>query len=177
MTVAAGAVGAYVTSVAQHRGWQVTGLARAEDEEFVRGLSADNTTHAEPGWDAVADGTARRKRGLDLVRDGGTFLGVRPADEPTAERGITVTTVVTYPDGPRLGGLLTRTTARDLPARVHAIVPQDQVADTTAPWPRAEYAGLTHSHLTSTSATRSRVAPAPPSARSRLHRRRRLAIS
>ena len=48
VTGAAGAVGGYVASLAQDRGWQVTGLARAEDEEFVRGLGADFTTHAEP---------------------------------------------------------------------------------------------------------------------------------
>ena len=73
VTGAAGAVGGYVASLAQDRGWQVTGLARAEDEEFVRSLGADFTTHAEPGWDAVADGAVAagagprpgpRRRGL-----------------------------------------------------------------------------------------------------------------
>src|SRR5829696_8144704 len=47
VTGAAGAVGGYVASLAQDRGWQVTGLARAEDEEFVRGLGAGFTTRAE----------------------------------------------------------------------------------------------------------------------------------
>ena len=44
VTGAAGAVGGYVSSLAQDRGWRVTGLARAEDEEFVRGLGAGFTT-------------------------------------------------------------------------------------------------------------------------------------
>ena len=126
---AAGAVGGYVVSLAQDRGWRVTGLARAEDEEFVRGLGADFTTYAEPGWDAVADGAVLQERGLALVRDGGAFVGVRPGAEPAAERGITVAAVVTRPDGPRLGGLLTRTASGELPTRVHAVVPLDHAAD------------------------------------------------
>jgi len=129
VTGAAGAVGGYVASLAQDRGWQVTGLARAEDEEFVRGVGADFTTHAEPGWDAVADGAVLQQRGLALVRDGGAFVGVQPSAEPATERGITVAAVVAHPDGPRLGGLLARTASGELPARMHAVVPLDQVAD------------------------------------------------
>ncbi|WP_020574905.1 NADP-dependent oxidoreductase [Actinopolymorpha alba] len=129
VTGAAGAVGGYVVSLGQERGWEVTGLARAADEEFVRGLGADFTTHAEPGWDAVADGAALQERGLALVRDGGAFVGVRPNAAPAAERRITVATVVAHPDGPRLGDLLDRTASGELPARVHAVVSLDQVAD------------------------------------------------
>ena len=129
VTGAAGAVGGYVASLARDRGWQVTGLARAEDEEFVRGLGAGFTTHAEPGWDAVADGAVLQERGLALVRDGGAFVGVQPGAEPATERGITVAALVVHPDGPRLGGLLARTASGELPARVHEVVPLDRVAD------------------------------------------------
>ena len=128
VTGAAGAVGGYVASLAPDRGWQVTGLARAEDEKFVRSLGAGFTTHAEPGWDAVADGAALQERGLALVRDGGAFVGVRPNAEPATERGITVAAVVAHPDGSRLSHLLARTSSGELPARVHAVVPLDQVA-------------------------------------------------
>ncbi len=129
VTGAAGAVGAYVTSLAPDRGWQVTGLARAADEEFVRSLGAAFTTDAERGWDAVADGAVLQERGVALVRDGGVFVGVQPSAEPAAERGITVTAVVAHPDGQRLADLLARTASGELPARVHAVVPLDQVAD------------------------------------------------
>ena len=129
VTGAAGAVGAYVTSLAPDRGWQVTGLARAADEEFVRSLGAAFTTDAEQGWDAVADGAVLQERGVALVRDGGVFVGVQPSAEPAAERGITVTAVVAHPDGQRLADLLARTASGELPARVHAVVPLDQVAD------------------------------------------------
>jgi NADPH:quinone reductase-like Zn-dependent oxidoreductase len=129
VTGAAGAVGGYVAALAPDRGWQVTGLARANDEQFVRSLGADFTTHAERGWDAVADGAVLQERGLALVGDGGTFVGVQPSARPASERGITVVVVVTRPDGPRLDDLLARTAAGDLPARVHAVVPLDQVGD------------------------------------------------
>ncbi|MGI5290236.1 NADP-dependent oxidoreductase [Nonomuraea polychroma] len=129
VTGAAGAVGGYVVSLAQDRGWQVTGLARAEDEEFVRGLGAEFTTHAEPGWDAVADGAVLQERGLALVRDHGGFVGVQPSAKPAAERGITVHVVVTHPDGARLADLLARAASEELPTRVHAVMPLDQVAE------------------------------------------------
>lgn len=129
VTGAAGAVGGYVTSLAQDRGWRVTGLARAEDEEFIRGLGANFTTRAEPGWDAVADTATLQEQAIALIRDGGTFVGVLPNAAPATERGIRVEAVMAHPDGTRLGELLARTVSGDLPARVHAVVPLDQVAD------------------------------------------------
>ena len=128
VTGAAGALGGYVIPLAQDRGWRVTGLARAEDEKFVRGLGADFTAEAMPGWDAAADGAALQEQGLALVRDGGLFVGVQPGREPAEERGVTVRVVVTQPDGARLAQLLDATASGRLPARVHAVVPLDQVA-------------------------------------------------
>jgi NADPH:quinone reductase-like Zn-dependent oxidoreductase len=129
VTGAAGAVGGFVTILAQDRGWQVTGLARAADEEFVRGLGIDFSTQAETGWDAVADGAVLQERGLALVRDGGAFVGVQPNAKLASERGITVEAIATRPDGPRLADLLARAASGQLPARVHAVVPLDQVAE------------------------------------------------
>jgi NADPH:quinone reductase-like Zn-dependent oxidoreductase len=128
VTGAAGAVGGYVVALAQDRGWQVTGLARTEDEEFVRGLGADFTAEASPGWDAVADGAVLQEQGVALVRDGGLFLGVQPSAVPAGERGVTVQVVVTQPDGARLAQLLDATASGHLPARVHTVLPLDQVA-------------------------------------------------
>ena len=128
VTGAAGAVGGYAVSLAQDRGWRVTGLARAQDEEFVRGLGADFTAEAGPGWDAVADGAVLQEQGVILVRDGGLFVGVQPGAAPADERGITVRVVETEPDGARLAELLDATASGRLPARVHAVLPLDQVA-------------------------------------------------
>jgi len=129
VTGAAGAVGGYVASLAQGRGWRVTGLARAEDEGFVRGLGADFTTRAEAGWDAVADGGVLQEQGLALVGDGGRFVGVQPSAQLPPERGITVKTVLVHSDAEQLGDLLARTASGELAARVHATVPLDEVAD------------------------------------------------
>jgi NADPH:quinone reductase-like Zn-dependent oxidoreductase len=129
VTGAAGAVGGYVAVLAQDRGWQVTGLARATDEDFVRSLGADFTANAEPGWDAVADGAVLQERGLALVRDGGAFVGVQPSAAPASERGVSVVAVVTQADGPRLADLLGRTASGELPARVNTVVPLDKVAE------------------------------------------------
>jgi NADPH:quinone reductase-like Zn-dependent oxidoreductase len=128
VTGAAGAVGGFAIPLAQDRGWQVTGLARAEDETFVRSLGANFTAEAAPGWDAVADGAALQEPAVALVRDGGTFVGVQPGQAPPEERGITVRVVVAAPDGARLAQLLAATAGGQLPARVHAAVPLDQVA-------------------------------------------------
>ncbi len=129
VTGAAGAVGAYVVSLARERDWQVTGLARAEDEEFVRRLGADFTAAATRGWDAVADGGVLQEQGVALVRDGGRFIGVQPSAQPTSERDVVVEVVVTAPDGVRVGELLRRTATGDLPARVAAVLPLDEVAE------------------------------------------------
>lgn len=127
VTGAAGAVGAYLLSLARDRGWRVTGLARAEDAEFVRSLGAGFTTAAEPGWDAVVD--AANLQAFALVRDGGAYVGVRPNARPAADRGVTVAAVDTHADGPRLADLLARTASGELPARVHAVLPLERAAD------------------------------------------------
>src|SRR5262245_24630817 len=90
VTGAAGAVGGFVVPLARDRGWRVTGLARSDDGPFVRGLDADFTADATPGWDAVADAGVLQEEGVALVRDGGRFIGVLPSAAPAAERGVTV---------------------------------------------------------------------------------------
>jgi len=128
VTGAAGALGADVIALARDRGWRVTGLARAEDEELVRGLGADFTAHAVPGWDAVGDAAALQEQAVALVRDGGLFVGVQPGAEPAGERGVAVRVVVAEPDGARLAPLLDAAARGHLPVRVHEVVPLDRVA-------------------------------------------------
>ncbi|MBF9067023.1 NADP-dependent oxidoreductase [Streptacidiphilus sp. NEAU-YB345] len=128
VTGAAGALGAYVAVLAQDRGWRVTGVARAADEPFVRGLGADFATDLGQGWDAVADAGALQEHALRAVRDGGRFVGVQPAARLAEERGIAVDVVFARPDGARLAGLLARVATGELPARVHAVIPLDEAA-------------------------------------------------
>lgn len=129
VTGAAGAVGTHVAVLAQDRGWQVTGMARAVDEPFVRGLGADFATVVGQDWDAVADAGALQEGALRAVRDGGRFVGVQPAARLPEERGITVEVLFARPDGPLLARLLERAATGELPARVHAFTPLAEAAD------------------------------------------------
>ena len=129
VTGAAGAVGAYVALLAQERGWQVTGLARAEDEAFVRSLGVDFIAEASSGWDAVADGGVLQERGVALVRDGGrsSASSRAPSRHPSVASGSRSSSRPRR--SPWLGELLERTASGELPARVHAVVPLEEVAD------------------------------------------------
>jgi NADPH:quinone reductase-like Zn-dependent oxidoreductase len=129
VTGAAGAVGTYVVALAQDRGWHVTGLARAEDEDFVRGLGAGFVTHPARRWNAVVDAAVLHTAAISAVRDGGTYIGLQPGNAPAAERGIAAHEVVAAPDGARLAALLAAVAEGRLAARVHAVVPLDGVAD------------------------------------------------
>ncbi|MFH8487558.1 NADP-dependent oxidoreductase [Streptomyces longisporoflavus] len=129
VTGAAGVVGAYVAVLARDRGWQVTGMARAADEPFVRGLGVDFAADAGQGWDAVADAGALQENALEAVRDGGRFVGVQPASRLPEERGITIEVLFARPDGALLASLLGRAAAGELPTRVAAVTPLDEAAD------------------------------------------------
>ncbi|HRI95878.1 MAG TPA: NADP-dependent oxidoreductase, partial [Nocardioides sp.] len=98
VTGVAGAVGGHVVPFALERGWLVTGLGRAADEEFVRGLGAEFTAESTTGWDAVADAAVLQERAVALVRDGGRFVGVQPSFPPPTERGITIQAVGVVPN-------------------------------------------------------------------------------
>jgi NADPH:quinone reductase-like Zn-dependent oxidoreductase len=129
VTGAAGAVGGYVVPFALERGWRVTGLARATDADFVRGLGAEVSTEPTGGWDAVADPAVLQERAVALVRDGGQFVGVQSGAVPASERGVDVRAVAVQPDGARTVGLLERTASGELPARVAAVLPLEDAAE------------------------------------------------
>jgi NADPH:quinone reductase-like Zn-dependent oxidoreductase len=132
VTGAAGAVGGYAVPFALARGWRVTGLARAADEAYVRGLGGEFTSELSSGWDAVADPAVLKERAVGLVRDGGVYVGVQPAMPPAAERGVDVRAVGVEPDSDRLADLLARTASGELPARVAEVLPLERWADAHA---------------------------------------------
>ena len=132
VTGAAGAVGGYLLPLALERGWRVTGLARAADEEFVLGLGAEFTVDVTGGWDAVADPADLQEQAVALVRDGGHYVGLLPASPPAAERGVKVEAVGVVPNGARLAGLLERTASGELPARVAEVLPLDRLDEAHA---------------------------------------------
>ncbi|MGW1952188.1 NADP-dependent oxidoreductase [Streptomyces sp. NPDC001920] len=109
VTGAAGAVGGYAVQLAAHRGLSVTGLAREDDEEFVRSLGAArflSGAAADRGFDAVLDAAVLGEPALDRVRDGGRYLGVIPHAEPASVRGVRTGAVEVSADGARLTELV-----------------------------------------------------------------------
>ncbi len=124
VTGAAGAVGGYVLVLAADAGWQVTGLARETDRDFVTGTGARLVTELpERAYDAVADAGALQQDGIGAVVDSGVFVGVLPPLPVPSERGIEVKAVFVQPDGARLAGLLERSVTGELGVRVAQTVP------------------------------------------------------
>ncbi|TNC22004.1 NADP-dependent oxidoreductase [Mumia zhuanghuii] len=129
VTGAAGAVGSFVVPLARDRGWVVSGFARASDEAFVRGLGAEFVSAPSRGWDAVADTALLQEDGAALVRDGGTFVGVRPAALPTPGRGVAVRAVSVVPDASRLATLLEMAARDVLRTRIVDVLPLEKVSE------------------------------------------------
>ncbi|ALO95353.1 Dehydrogenase [Streptomyces hygroscopicus subsp. limoneus] len=109
VTGAAGAVGAFAVQLAAHRGIEVTGHARAGDEELVRSLGAAHFTAGGVGpgsVDAVLDAAVLGEPALEWVRDGGAYIGVRPGAYPASVRGVRTGAVAVTADGARLAELV-----------------------------------------------------------------------
>lgn len=132
VTGAAGAVGAYVVPLAIEQGWNVTGLARATDEAYVRSLGAEFTTDPAAGWPVVIDAAALQEKAVALVADGGRFLGVQPSFVPAPERGIDIGSLNVAADAAVLADLLHRTAAGRPAARVARTLPLERWADAHA---------------------------------------------
>ncbi len=129
VTGAGGAVGGYAVALARAAGWDVTGLGRPGDEEFVRSTGAGFTAHVEPAsYDAVLDGAVLQAGALAYVKDGGTFVGVQPSQPVPTERGITVTAVQVRRDGALLADLLRRSADGELAVRVAGTAPLHEAA-------------------------------------------------
>ncbi|MFI1701353.1 NADP-dependent oxidoreductase [Streptomyces bobili] len=109
VTGAAGAVGGYAVQLAARRGLTVTGLARADDEEFVRSLGASGFVSGEAAagaYDGVLDTAVLGEPALVWARDGGAYAGVIPQAEPASVRGVRTTAVEVSADGARLAELV-----------------------------------------------------------------------
>lgn len=120
VTGAAGAVGGYAVALAAAAGWDVTGLARASDEEWVRSTGAAHfiTSPGPALYDVVFDAAVLDTAALAATRDGGDYVGVMPPAVPATERGVRTTAVSVRADGARLSQLLARSAAGELEIRV-----------------------------------------------------------
>jgi NADPH:quinone reductase-like Zn-dependent oxidoreductase len=135
VTGAGGAVGGYAVTLAARRGWQVTALARATDEEFLRSAGASEVLTELPaagGFDAVFDAAVLVGPALAAVRDGGSYLGVKPSEIPDGPRGITTVAVTSRHDGTRLAALLALVATGELPTRIAGTLPLADAAQAQA---------------------------------------------
>ncbi|MFC7619861.1 NADP-dependent oxidoreductase [Microlunatus sp. GCM10028923] len=125
ITGAAGAVGGYAVPLASAQGWRVTGLARAEDREFVLGAGAsDAVTEVEDGaFDAVLDAAVLNDAALAAVRDGGTYVSLTPAALPATDRPVKITAVRVSANATDLAEALRLAAAGTLSVRVAGTLP------------------------------------------------------
>ena len=129
VTGAGGAVGGYAAALAASAGWQVSGLGRERDEEFVRSTGAAFTTRLDhAAYDAVLDPASIGDAAVAAVADKGTYVGVLTKAVPASQRGITTTAVLVHRDAERLADLLRRSAAGELEVRVAGTVPLDDAA-------------------------------------------------
>lgn len=125
----AGAVGAFATELAVHQGQSVYGVAGAQDEAFIRGLSATFVPRSDDPAasirdaaggpvDAVLDTAGLGEAVVGAVRDQGSFVATVPPLAPSPVRGIQVSSVQVEADGDRLGELVTLAEQGKLTLRV-----------------------------------------------------------
>ncbi|MEU5910564.1 NADP-dependent oxidoreductase [Micromonospora sp. NPDC047527] len=146
---AAGALGGYLVQLAAHAGLTVIADAAPADEQLVRELGATEVVPRGPdvvdsirarypgGVDAVADPALVGPQLLDAVRDGGTFIRFRQAEEPGGypadiARGIKVLSpFVPEYDGrtDRLDEIRRLAGSGVLTPRIAEVLPADQASD------------------------------------------------
>ncbi len=110
VTGAAGGVGAHTVELAHHRGLKVTALASARDEQFLRVRGADHFLPRDASlpsatFDGVVDAALLGDTALAPLRDGGTYIGLWPGQEPAPERGIRIDALDVRADGAQLAEL------------------------------------------------------------------------
>ena len=126
MTGAAGAVGGWLIELATREGWHVTALVKPGTEDLVEGAAV--ITELSGSYDAVLDAAALHEPAVAAVRDGGRYVGFKPNQPQTSERGITVKTVQVLPDGKALGALLPLAAAGVVPVRIAGRAPLVEAA-------------------------------------------------
>jgi NADPH:quinone reductase len=136
---AAGAVGGLAAELAVHRGQSVCAVASAQDETFVRGLSAALAPRstdpagairaaADEPVDAVLDTAGIGGAALGAVRDGGAFVTTIPPTAPPAERDIQVSALQVEANGDQLAELVALAEQGKLTLRVAQTHPLQDVA-------------------------------------------------
>ncbi|MFC4999634.1 alcohol dehydrogenase catalytic domain-containing protein [Dactylosporangium cerinum] len=131
VTGGAGGVGSWAIALGVRDGWEVDALVRPGAETVALDAGASSVIAEVPSaaYDAVVDAGALQQDAVAAVRDGGRFVGVKPGRAVAAERGVTVSTVLTRPDGAALTDLLGLAAKGHAPIRIAATRPLTQAAE------------------------------------------------
>ncbi len=121
VTGAAGAVGRWLIELAIREGWHVTALVKPGTENLAGGTAV--ITEMTGSYDAVLDTAALHESAVAAVRNGGRYVGFKPNQQQTSERGITVETVQVLADGEALGALLPLAAAGAVTVRIAGRAP------------------------------------------------------
>ncbi|MET8365317.1 NADP-dependent oxidoreductase [Micromonospora sp. NPDC005194] len=142
VTGAAGQAGGFVLALARAAGLHATGLAGADDRQFIESLGAAFLSRSdEPTgtYDAVIDLAVIGSSLLDHVRDGGGYVAASPPLRPEPVRGIRTFALEVESDGSRLAELVKLVTSGDIPLRVAGVYP---FADAAAAHERLAQGGV-----------------------------------
>lgn len=133
VTGAAGSVGAFATRYAVKQGWQVLGLARESDRQFVESLGAQPITTLEGvSVEAVFDPAGLSESAVGAAIEGGRYVGVMPASPATSARGVDIQELMSAPNGDQLDQLVSATAAGEYPLRVAESFSLDDLAGALA---------------------------------------------
>jgi NADPH:quinone reductase-like Zn-dependent oxidoreductase len=146
VTGAAGQVGGFTLALARVAGLYATGIAGADDREFVESQGAvfvprsDGPLAVAPGsFDAVVDLALIGPSLMEQVRDGGGYVTASPPLRPEPARGIRTFALGVLPDGSRLADLVKLAESGDIPLRVASVY---SFADAAAAHDRLARGGL-----------------------------------
>ncbi len=129
VTGAAGAVGGYAVALASAAGWQVSGLARPSDRDFVQEAGGELVTElVDARYDAVLDPAILGDAAVAAAVDNGHYVGVIPSALATSQRGITIDAVNVVPDAAGLAELLDRSVTGELKVRIEGTATLEDAA-------------------------------------------------
>jgi len=141
ITGASGAVGSMAVQLAKRAGAHVIGLGSGRNEEFVRGLGADEfidyktakfedqVSAADVVFDAVGGET--QERAFQTVKRGGFLISTvsPPSAEKAQTHGVAVAMVVMMPNPDQLAQINDLVAAGKLTARVAKVMPLAEVQE------------------------------------------------